>query len=291
MLHRQPARFRSAPARAAAADRPAASRGPPGRRLDRARAADRRPDAAGLRRLPRHLRPHLIHHRARRVPGGGGIQRGRSRPPGHEPGAAAGAGGAGRCAVRPGRRPQAPARAGRGRAPGPQHRLHRQRRHRPQYSLPPPDARQHGAVRLGQQAAPHPGRRNRPDQRHLRIDRAGQGPDQDAAGRGRRARAAGPLGHHGRRRLGRGPGAGRPGGGQAARRQPGPRRGGQHRDARARDPGFRSGRGDQLRSHRRALHPRPRLPPAGGGRRAGRGLAPRSAAGDRRRRAHHPPTG
>ena len=53
------------------------------------------------------------------------------------------------------------------------------------------------------------------------------------------------------------PGTGRPGRGQAARRQPGPRRGRQHRDARTRDPGLRSGRGNQLGSHRRALHPRP----------------------------------
>ena len=45
--------------------------------------------------------------------------------------------------------------------------------------------------------------------------------------------------------------------GQAARRQPGSWRGRQHRDARTRDPGLRSGRGNQLGSHRRALHPRP----------------------------------
>ena len=43
----------------------------------------------------------------------------------------------------------------------------------------------------------------------------------------------------------------------AARRQPGSWRGRQHRDARTRDPGLRSGRGNQLGSHRRALHPRP----------------------------------
>ncbi|KAJ8136927.1 hypothetical protein OY671_009860, partial [Metschnikowia pulcherrima] len=136
-----------------------------------------------------------------------------------------------------------------------------------------------------------PGRRNRPDQRHLRIDRAGQGPDQDAAGRRRGAGAAGPLGHHRRRRSGRGPGAGRPGRGQAARRQPGPRRRGQHRNARTCDPGLPSSPADQLRGHRRTLHSGPRLPPAGGGRHAGRRLAPRSAAGYRRRRADHPPAG
>ena len=257
VLHRQPPRLRGAAARPPAADRPAAPRGPPGRRLHRPRAADRLADHAGPRRLPGHVRSHLDHDRTGRVPGGGRVQRGRSRPSGDGTRPAAGARRAGRHALRPARRPQAPARAGRGRAPGPEHRLHRQRRHRARHSLPPPDAGQHGAVRLGQQAAPHPGRRDRPDQRHLRIDRAGQGPDQDAAGRGRRAGAAGPLGHLRRRSLGSRPGTGRPGRGQAARRQPGPRRGRQHRDARTRDPGLRSGRGNQLGSHRRALHPRP----------------------------------
>jgi cyanophycin synthetase len=48
-----------------------------------------------------------------------------------------------------------------------------------QHPLPPADRRQHGAVWLGQQTAPHSGGRNRPHQRRRRIHRAGQGTDQD----------------------------------------------------------------------------------------------------------------
>ena len=40
------------------------------------------------------------------------------------------------------------------------------------------DRRQPGAIRLGQQATPHPGRRGRQQQRHRRIDRARQRTDQ-----------------------------------------------------------------------------------------------------------------
>ena len=42
-------------------------------------------------------------------------------------------------------------------------------------------------VRLGEQTASHPGRRNRHDQRRRRIDRAGQGTDQTSIAIGRRA--------------------------------------------------------------------------------------------------------
>ena len=173
MLHRKPARFRAPAARAPAADRRAAARWPPGRGVHRARAADRGADPAGLRRLPRHLRPHRGYGRARRVPGRGRIQRGRSGPPGHGPGLRTGAGRPGRYALRSGRRAQAPARAGRRRAPGAQHGRHRPCRRGPQHPLPPAHAGQHGAVRLGQQAAPHPGRRNRSHQRHFRVHRPG----------------------------------------------------------------------------------------------------------------------
>ena len=84
-----------------AADRPAAPRGPPGRRLHRPRAADRLADHAGPRRLPGHVRSHLDHDRTGCVPGGGRVQRGRSRPPGDGARPAAGARRAGRHALRP----------------------------------------------------------------------------------------------------------------------------------------------------------------------------------------------
>jgi cyanophycin synthetase len=54
-----------------------------------------------------------------------------------------------------------PARTGRRRTSGPEHRLDRRCRCRARHSVSPHDRRQHGAVRLGQQTAPHPGCRNR----------------------------------------------------------------------------------------------------------------------------------
>ncbi len=83
-------------------------------------------------------------------------------------GAAAVRGRAGRRARSIWPRARRAARTGRGRAPGPQHRFHRLGRRGARHSLSAPDARQPGAVRLGQQAAPHPGGRNRPYQRHRR---------------------------------------------------------------------------------------------------------------------------
>ncbi len=87
-----------------------------------------------------------------------------------------------------------PARHRRRRAPRPQHRLHRRRRRGARHPVPPPDPGQPGAVRLGREAAPHPGRRSRSHQRSRRIHRPGQGADQDAAARRRRAGAHGPAG-------------------------------------------------------------------------------------------------
>ena len=105
VLHRQPPRLRGAAA--PACRRPACcARGPPGRRLHRPRAADRLADHAGPRRLPGHVRSHLDHDRTGCVPGGGRVQRGRSRPPGDGARPAAGARRAGRHALRPARRPQ-----------------------------------------------------------------------------------------------------------------------------------------------------------------------------------------
>jgi cyanophycin synthetase len=92
--------------------------------------------------------------------------------------------------TRRGARPSA--RTRRGRAPGPEHRGHRLCGGGAQHPLPPADRREHGAVRLGQPAAAHPGGRNRSHQRRRRIDRPGQGTEQDPAARGRRS------GSHGR---------------------------------------------------------------------------------------------
>jgi hypothetical protein len=85
----------------------------------------------------------------------------------------------------------------------------------------------------GSQAAPHPGRRGRPHQRHRRIHRPGQAAHQASAGRRRRAGAEGRPVRDARRRLGRHAGNRRAGGGQAAGRQPGQGRHGQHHHARA----------------------------------------------------------
>ncbi len=206
-----------------------------------------------------------------------------------------------RCAKRPRMRRHAfdiaaalaaAARTRRGRAPGPQHRLHRACRRGAQHPVPPPDRGQPGDVRLGQQAAPHPGRRDRPHRRHRRGHRAGQGTDQEAACTqpACRCRAAaspatrktpGPLAQRDRP-------AGR---GQAEGRQPGQGRDGQHRP-----PANSCGRLSRRprvprRHHGRALPAGRRFPPAGGRQQAGRRRPPRSAAGGRRRRAHGAPAG
>ena len=93
-------------------------------------------------------------------------------------------------AVRPRRRAGAIARARRRRAPRTVHRFDRAGRRGAQHPVPPPDRRQPGDLRLGQPPAQDPGRRNGPHRRHRRVDRAGQGTDQEAARRGRRAGAA-----------------------------------------------------------------------------------------------------
>ena len=74
-------------------------------------------------------------------------------------------------------------------APGPQHRLHRGSPPWQQHSVPPHDRRQHDHVWLGQQAAPHPGRRDRQRQRHLRGHAQDKAPHQEIAGGCRRAGA------------------------------------------------------------------------------------------------------
>ena len=70
------------------------------------------------------------------------------------------------------------------------------------HSLPAPDQGKPGAVRLGQPAAPHPGRRDRPHQRHFRSDCPGQGTDEKTARCRRCSSAARPAGGGCRGRLG-----------------------------------------------------------------------------------------
>ncbi len=84
--------------------------------------------------------------------------------------------------------------------PGPQHRQHRGRGGRAPHPAHPPQRRQPGATGLRRGAAPHLDGRERPDQRHRRRHRPGQGLHQaPAAGRLRRAGARRPRG---RRRPG-----------------------------------------------------------------------------------------
>jgi hypothetical protein len=107
---------------------------------------------------------------------------------------------------------------------GPSTAPHRRRRHRPPHPLDPPDRRQPRAARPRRRAAPHLDRRNRPHQRHRRIDRQRQGPDEDPARLVRRA-GAGRLGRAQRGSgLGRSPGHRPAGGRETGRRQPWPRR-------------------------------------------------------------------
>jgi len=210
MRDQRHAGLRGAPARPVPAIGRAAAGRPARRHLDGPRAAGDRARPAGACGLPGHLRTHVPHHRTRRVPGRGRVQRGRRRTAGVRTGRSPHPLGPGRHAFRPAPGPATPARPRRGHPPGPEHRLHRQRRRGAQYPLPPADPGQHGAIRLGQQTAPHPGRRNRHDQRDLGVDRPGQGPDQDAAGRRGRPGADGQLGRQRRGGLAGRAGARRP---------------------------------------------------------------------------------
>ena len=116
---------------------------------------------------------------------------------------------------------------------GPEHRLDRGGRRGPRHPLPAAHRGQPGAIRLGQQAAAHPGGGDGQHQHDRRGDRPGQGTDEVFVRSGRGAGAQGPPGQGRRGRVGRGLRDRRPGGGEAARRQPGPGSGGPHRVPRA----------------------------------------------------------
>ena len=124
------------------------------------------------------------------------------------------------------------------------------------------------------------------------IDRPGQGTDQETARCGRRAGAQRPPGDERGRCLGRVVRNRRARGGQAAGRQSGQRRDGQYRQT-ANDLDRAYAAASEISSEVlvERYHSRQRFPSAGGRRPAGCRSAPRSAAGDRRRRAYRARTG
>ena len=278
------ARLHRAPDRAAAgADRAPLRRrrarrlhpAPERRHLGRPRAGARGDRAAEPGRHADRLRPDPQHLAARRLSHGVPRPRraGRAGRAGRGPPAADG-----RDQRRPLRRRRRAARGrrgqgqGRGLLPGPEHRLHRRRRHRPRHSAPAPEQRQPGAAGLRRQPAPHLDRRDRLHQRHRRIDRQRQGADQVAARRAAACRCPRARWSPTPRKPGKRPRT------SACRwwsSPPTPTTAAACRSncARARTcvAAFAVAEPEGSERDGRALHPRPRAPPAGGRRPGGRG--------------------
>jgi hypothetical protein len=199
------------------------------------RAGADRPGAAGAGRLPSHLQPHHPDRGRGHLPGRGAVHRGSRRPAGLREGP-------GCCAAPP---PKAVAASTLAAALAELRELDEDERLGPstgaivdaavaaRHSLQAPDHAAAWCSSAGAAASAASRRRGGWHQRHRRIHRPGQGPDQEAAARRRRAGAAGPPGGRPGRRLGRRAGDRPARRGQAAGRQPGQGRHRRHHRPRA----------------------------------------------------------